>query len=230
MRKELTDLTVVLDSSGSMASCRGQAEQGLNELIRQQRDFGVDDALGNSHRRIVIPSDVQPECTFTLVQFNTGYQFVHNGIPIQDVPHCRIIPDGGTALLDAVRHAINETGNRLRDMPEEQRPGLVVFVIITDGEENSSRQFTKTQIKDMIEHQQSVYKWQFTFLGANQDAFAEAGAIGITLDATLNYNAEEKTCGSFALASNKVGTMRGLVYTGEQASWSYSSEERDSVK
>lgn len=72
-------------------------------------------------------------------------------------------------------------------MDEADRPGLVIFVVMTDGHENSSKEFTKAQIKDMIEHQQDKYNWHFTFLGANQDAFAEAGAIGIRASGASNY-------------------------------------------
>ena len=89
------------------------------------------------------------------------------------------MPRGSTALLDAVGRAINETGDRLAKTPEQDRPGLVVFVIVTDGQENSSKEFSKARIKEMIDEQQKKYNWQFTFLGANQDAFAEAGGIGI---------------------------------------------------
>ena len=160
MRRDLTDLTVVLDRSGSMAECRAEAENGLNHLIAKQKEE---------------PGDA----IFTLVQFDTEYAFVHKGVPIREVPLCRLVPRGMTALLDAVGRSIAEAGERLKTMPEGERPGLVVFVIVTDGQENSSHEFTKPQIKKMIEHQQSVYGWKFVFLGANQDAFAEAHSLGI---------------------------------------------------
>ena len=162
MRNDLTDVTVVLDRSGSMQSCRDDAEGGLNTFIEEQKK--------------------QPgETLFTLVQFDTEYEFVHKGKPIRDVGPCELVPRGMTALLDAVGRAIAETGERLAAMPEPDRPGLVVFVIVTDGQENSSKEYTKPQIKEMIERQQNDYKWQFTFLGANQDAFAEAHGIGIAM-------------------------------------------------
>ena len=99
-----------------------------------------------------------------------------------------LVPRGSTALLDAVGRAINETGERLAKMNEEDRPGLVVFVVMTDGEENSSQEFSKDQIKQMITHQQDTYGWHFTFLGANQDAFAEAGALGIHAAGVANFS------------------------------------------
>ena len=168
-KKNLTDITVVLDRSGSMSSIREEAENGLNHFISEQKE---------------IPG----YANFTLVKFDTEYEVAHKGVNIQEVGECTIEPRGMTALLDAVGKAINETGERLRDMEEASRPGLVVFVIVTDGAENSSHEFTKAQIKEMIEKQQSTYSWQFTFLGANQDAFAEASSMGIAAISTMTYS------------------------------------------
>src|SRR5262249_11881777 len=168
MRQDLTDLTVVLDRSGSMHTCRSDAEGGLNSFIAKQKE---------------LPG----ECTFTLVQFDTVYEFVHKAIPLGTVPHCTLEPRSNTALLEAVGRAIVETGERLRAMPESERAALVVCVILTDGQENSSQEYTKARVREMIEHQQNVYKWQFIYLGANQDAFAEARGIGIQLAGAAGY-------------------------------------------
>ena len=160
MRTDLTDITLVVDRSGSMEAIREDAQGGVNAFIREQAG--------------------QPgEALLTLVQFDTEYEFIHRGVPIGQAPEYKLVPRGATALLDAVGRAINETGERLAKMPEEDRPGLVVFVVMTDGLENSSKEFDKAQIKKMIQHQQDEFNWHFTFLGANQDAFAEAGAMGI---------------------------------------------------
>ena len=71
-------------------------------------------------------------------------------------------------------------------MPEEDRPGLVIVVIVTDGEENSSTELSKDQFKELITHQQVKYSWHFTFLGANQDAFTEAEGMGINAAGVAN--------------------------------------------
>lgn len=133
-----------------------------------------------------------------------------------------------TALLDAVGRAINETGQRLAVMPEHERPGLVVFVIITDGQENSSHEFTKTQIKELIKHQQTKYAWQFTFLGANQDAFAEARSIGISLIASANFVPKSAKL-AFESASNNVGRMRCAILREELLSNHFTAEEREAM-
>jgi hypothetical protein len=210
MRNDLTDVTVVLDRSGSMQSCRDDAEGGLNTFIDEQKKQSGD-------------------TLFTLVQFDTEYEFVHKGVPINGVGEFTLVPRGMTALLDAVGRAIVETGERLAAMPEPQRPGLVVFVIVTDGQENSSREYTKAQVKEMIERQQNVYKWQFTFLGANQDAFAEAGSIGISLAAAANFS-PDRFVATFQACSNNVGRMRAAAASGQSVHSSFTSTEREAME
>ena len=208
MRAELTDITVVLDRSGSMQVCQSDSEGGLNRFIEDQKK--------------------QPgEAVFTLVQFDTEYEFVHRAIPIQTVPHCPLVPRGNTALLDAVGRAIVETGERLSKMNEADRPGLVVFVILTDGEENSSREFTLEKVREMISHQQSVYKWQFTYLGANQDAFAEAGSLGI-VGAAANITNQTHAVG-WASASANMGRMRKSARTLSAVVNEYTDTELDAM-
>jgi hypothetical protein len=205
MRQDLTDLTVVLDRSGSMHACRSDAEGGLNSFIARQKE---------------LPG----ECTFTLVQFDTVYEFVHKAIPLRTVPHCHLEPRGNTALLDAVGRAIVETGERLRTLPEADRPGLVVFVIITDGQENSSREYTKARVREMIEHQQNVYKWQFTYLGANQDAFAEAGSMGIHLAGVADFGVAAMVPAMMAVSGN-VRRMRTAARMGSPVPNEFTDEE-----
>ena len=206
VRRDLTDLTVVLDRSGSMEACREEAENGLNHLVEKQK---------------AEPGDA----IFTLVQFDTEYEFVHRGVPIREVPHCRLVPRGMTALLDAVGRSIAEAGERLKTMAERERPGLVVFVIVTDGQENSSHEFTKPQIRKMIEHQQTVEGWKFVFLGANQDAFAEAQGLGIAPGGVANYT-PSKSDVAWHVTSSSLSRLRGALSSGESVSLDFGPEER----
>jgi hypothetical protein len=206
MRDDLTDITVVLDRSGSMEACRNEAENGLNHFIQEQ-------------------AKRPGQALLSLVQFDTEYELVHKGVPIGSVPKCVVVPRGMTALLDSVGRAIHETGDRLSKMPEADRPGLVVFVIITDGLENSSHEFTSAQVKQLIEQQESVYNWQFTFLGANQDAFAEADKIGIRAEAVACYSADAPDV-AFAMAASKLGRIREMKRRGEEVEDAFSDGER----
>ena len=130
------------------------------------------------------------------MQFDTEYEFLYKGVPISQVPKYNLMPRGGNDLLDAVGRAINETAERLSKMAEQERPGKVVFVVMTDGLENSSKEFSKAKIKDMIEPQQDTYTWHFSFFGHNQDAFAEADGIGIQAAGVATYKTD-KVAGSY---------------------------------
>lgn len=209
MKSNLTDITLVIDRSGSMEAIRKDAEGGVNTFIREQAQH-------------------PGEALLTLVHFDTEYEFVHKGIPVKRVPAYKLVPRGNTALLDAVGRAINETGERLAKMAESDRPGLVIFVIVTDGEENSSTEFTKAQIKEKIDQQQTKYNWQFTFLGANQDAFAEAGGMGIHVSGVANY-APDKVMAAFVGTAQKVSRMRTQRRGGQAVSNDFTEEERKAM-
>ena len=206
MRTDLTDITMVIDRSGSMESIRTDAEGGVNTFVDSQKS--------------------EPgEALLTLVQFDTAYEFVHKGVPIGSVPRFKLVPRGSTALLDAVGRAINETGARLAAIEETRRPGLVVFVIVTDGAENSSKEFTREKIRQMIEHQQSVYKWQFTFLAANQDAFAEGSTLGIDQAGIANFTAAN-VGEAWGSAAKKMSRMRKAMSDGNTVDNNFTEEER----
>jgi len=161
MAKDLTEIIVVLDRSGSMATIRGDMEGGFNSFIAAQR---------------ALPGD----CTVTLTQFDTDYEIVFAGKPLADVPPLTLEPRGATALLEAVSKTITATGLRLAGLPEDQRPERVLFVIITDGHENASPpEFTAESVLAMVKHQTERYSWEFVFIGANQDAIATAASLGI---------------------------------------------------
>jgi hypothetical protein len=205
MQKDVTEIVIVMDRSGSMADWQKDAEGGLNSFVREQ-------AAAPGTARI------------TLVQFDTEYEVVFAGVPAKEVPTIALHPRGGTALVDAVGRAVNDTGRRLAALPESERPGLVVVAIVTDGEENSSREFRRDQIRQMIEHQQGVYGWRFTFLGADANSFAEAASIGIAPQTVCNYSVNNREWAK-GLTSN-VLRARSATLAGAEASLEYTEAER----
>ncbi len=208
MRKDLTEIVMVVDRSGSMQSMRSDAEGGINAMIDEQKR--------------------QPgDANFTLCQFDTEYEFVHRGTPIKDVGHYSLSPRGGTALLDAVGRAINETGERLSKLDESRRPGLVVFVIVTDGHENASKEFTLDQVKSMTKLQAETYNWQFMYLGANQDAFSVAQGMGIQVAGDY---AADKAKLAYSVSSAKVANMRACTAAGTSFNSAFTSDELKSMK
>lgn len=228
--KRHTDITMILDRSGSMNDCKSAMEEALNAYLTDQKR-------------------VDEPCTFSLVRFDNEYVVSQNCVSIQEVNKICIEPRGSTALLDAIGRAITDTGRRLEKLPEQERPDKILFVIVTDGIENSSRTYVnynprlgpKAQtVFDMIKHQNEKYGWTFVFLGANQDAIATATALGISADNALNFDAsnsgrnrfgsnfagkalssatkllresEEKTCGSLFRTANANPNQLDTEYT-----------------
>jgi Mg-chelatase subunit ChlD len=151
-------LIFLLDRSGSMESCRDDTIGGFNSFVKDQAVIGG---------------------KLTLIQFDHEIQTTYTNVELKDVVPLTtetFKPRGSTALLDAIGETIKS--------PKCTHP---VVIILTDGQENSSVKFTKAHIKDLIE-QKTKDGWTFMYLGANQDAFAEAGAMGIAPACTMNYD------------------------------------------
>jgi hypothetical protein len=153
------------------------------------------------------------EATVTLAQFNEGYELLHDMVPIAQVTpltpdtYC---PGGNTALRDAIARTINATGKKLAAMAPADRPERVLFLIITDGLENASTDFTQAQVAEMIHHQREVYKWDFVFLGADESVIAQAPSIGIAAAHVAVYTATSRgTNDLYANASIGTRAYRG---------------------
>ena len=129
----------------------------------------------------------------TLVQFDSEdpYEVMHSFVPISSVePLTRetFVPRATTPLLDAIGRGINDIEHCLRELPEEERPAKVVVVIITDGQENASHEFSKAQIEKMISAKQKEKDWQFVYLSADLNAFNDAAAYGVRQGSTLKFS------------------------------------------
>lgn len=164
MRENLTEMVFVLDRSGSMSGLAADTIGGFNELIEKQKK-------------------IEGDAYVTTVLFDHEYEVLHDHVALEEVAPLtdkEYFARGSTALLDAVGRTIDSVGARLAATAEEERLAHVVFVITTDGMENSSREYTAKRVRGMIEHQQQKYSWQFVFLGANMDAVSEARNLGIS--------------------------------------------------
>lgn len=194
MDQKYTHISVVLDRSGSMGIIADDTIGGFNQFLKDQKA-------------------VDGKATFSLIQFDDNYEENFIGKDIQSVEplnRTTFVPRGATALLDAIGKTINKTGEWLKNIPEALRPGKVIFVIMTDGQENSSHEFTRKMVFDLIKHQTDIYKWAFVFLGANQDAIAEAASFGIGMNSALTYGATAKgTKHAFMSMSTGMASMRG---------------------
>ncbi|MCB1193255.1 MAG: VWA domain-containing protein [Leptospiraceae bacterium] len=174
MKKDYTHIAFVLDRSGSMSSSKIETIKGFNSFLQEQQGL-------------------EGKATFTLVQFDDQYEVWHDFVDIQKVKKLKdktYVPRGMTALFDAIGKTINIIGKKLSDLKEEERPEKVVFVILTDGQENSSLEYRFEVISDMIKHQTEKYNWTFVFLGSELSAVDQAINMGISSSNTLNYSAD----------------------------------------
>lgn len=160
------EIVVLLDRSGSMETIRDDMVQGYGAFMREQAK-----APGKSR--------------VTLVQFDSqGTETVYESADPAKVGPLELVPRGGTPLLDAMGKTINDTGARLGS--REKKPDGVIFIVITDGEENQSRTFTKPQVRALVESRTAA-GWVFSYIGANVDAFKEGGGLGIQFAGLSNY-------------------------------------------
>lgn len=209
MKLGLSEIIVVLDRSGSMDGIKDDTIGGFNTFLEKQKE-------------------VPGEAAFTLVQFDDRYEVISNAVQLSDAkPLTRetFVPRGSTALLDAIGRTINQSGKRLADLKEEDRPEKVIFVIVTDGQENASKEFSHARINEMIATQRDTYKWEFVFLGANQDAISTATAVGIKAANAMTFAAAPFSGGvgsAFCSTSANIASYR----SGAAQSASYSLEDK----
>ncbi len=174
MKKNLTEIIFILDRSGSMSGLEADTIGGYNSMIEKQKKE-------------------EGEAIISTVLFDDQQDVLHDRVKIDDIKPITekdYYVRGCTALLDAVGGAIHHIGNVHKYAREEDRPEKTLFVITTDGMENSSRRYSYDKVKSMVERQKKKYGWEFIFLGANIDAIEVAGRFGIAPQRAVNYECD----------------------------------------
>ncbi len=195
MKKGCTHLSVILDRTGSMESIRDDTIGGFNTFLEEQKKQGG-------------------EATLTLVQFDTQdpYKVIHDFVPIRRVPALTretYVPRASTPLLDAIGRGINDLECRLSRLPKKERPAKVVMVIITDGQENSSREFRKDRIEKMIGEHEEKDDWQFVYLSADLSAIEDAADFGFQRRKAMLFDKSSRgTTRVWASVSQKISEYR----------------------
>lgn len=192
MKKELSELVFILDRSGSMGGLERDTIGGFNSMLDKQKKEAGD-------------------ANVTTVLFDDQVEVIHDRFPIAAVKPLTdedYFVRGSTALLDAIGSTIKKIENVQKRLPEELQAENVIFVITTDGYENSSSEYTVKMVKNLIEaHQEQG--WQFIFMGANIDAVTEAGKIGIGKNRAVCYrNDPEGVALNYAATSHVLSEMR----------------------
>lgn len=211
---EYTDVTMLLDRSGSMHTIKADIEGGFAAFIDEQRQ--------------------QPGvCKVSLSQFNNTYEPIYTALNLADVPPLKLRPNGSTALLDAIGRIVHETNERLDKLPEAERPGVVIIGIMTDGLENASKEMTYPAVKSIIEAYEKGRGWIFTYMGANQDAIEVGSQIGIRPERSMTY-APAAAMSNLKGYSGMISRTRQAAARGASAAQiadasSYTSSERDAA-
>ena len=202
MNENLTEIVAILDRSGSMIDLTNDTIGGFNTFLKEQQE-------------------VTGDAIISTVLFNDSYKLLHDRVDIKKVKPITekdYIAKGYTALLDAMGKTINDIGLKLSNAAESERPGKVIFFIITDGEENSSREYSQEKVKEMVELQKNTYNWEFIFMGANIDSFSAAASMGISADRAFDIapDGESIVCAEKAMGmAVRNFRLRGNIDDGE---------------
>ncbi|WP_152363596.1 vWA domain-containing protein [Microlunatus speluncae] len=206
----LTQIYVLLDRSGSMQSIKSDIEGGFAAFIEEQRA-------------------IEGDCRVTLARFDDHYEEVYADVAVAEVPPLSLEPRGSTALLDSMGRLITDAGQRLAALPEERRPGTVVVAIMTDGLENASREWTREAIKSLVEQQTNAYRWQFLYMGADQDAIEVGASIGVARDYAVTYG-RGKSAEAMRANGAKISALRTARLADPAAAMpAFTAEERDEL-
>ena len=193
MKKNLTELVMILDRSGSMGGLESDTIGGYNGMLKKQRQD-------------------EGEVLVSTVLFDDRIEVLHDRIPLMEMPlmtEKEYYVRGCTALLDAVGSTISRIGVIHKYAREEDRPEKTIFVITTDGMENASHQYSYTQVKKLVEEKKEKDGWEFIFLGANIDAIQTAERFGIHADRAANYHSDsEGTALNYDVLGDAVREMR----------------------
>ena len=193
MKKNLTELVMILDRSGSMGGLESDTIGGYNGMLKKQRE-------------------TEGEVLVSTVLFDNVSEVLYDRVPLDKMPEMtekEYYVRGCTALLDAVGGAIYHIGNIHKYAREEDRPEKTIFVITMDGMENASHEYSYDRVKQMVEGQKEKYGWEFLFLGANIDAIATAGRFGISADRAANFNSDHAgTALNYDVLGETVKAMR----------------------
>lgn len=176
MKKGLTEIVFIMDRSGSMSGLEADTIGGFNGTIEKQKcETG--------------------EALVSTILFDNESEVLHDRIPLEKIEPMttkQYYVHGSTALMDALGDAIHHIGNVHKYARDEDRPEKTIFIITTDGYENSSRKYSADQVRQMVTRQKEKYGWEFIFLGANIDAVKTARTYGINEDNAANFVNDKK--------------------------------------
>lgn len=193
MKKNLTEVVFILDRSGSMGGLEADTIGGYNSMMEKQKKE-------------------EGEAVISTILFDDKVEVLHDRKNIGDVPQMtdkEYYVRGCTALLDAVGGAIHHISKTQKELPDEERPDKTLFIITTDGLENSSKKYDYEKVKKMVEKKKKKNNWEFIFLGANIDAVEVAGRFGVAKNRAVRYQCDSAgTALNFEILGKMVSKAR----------------------
>lgn len=167
---DYTAVLFIIDRSGSMYAIRDEMEGGINGVLEEQKKL-------------------DGKVTIDVAYFDDEISYEDKFLSL-DEADIKIMPRNMTALHDAIVSATTTFGTALAALSEDERPGNVLIIIVTDGHENASKEAKLVDVKSVITEQQDTYGWDFLFLGANQDAIETGDAFGLRAGSSMTYSAD----------------------------------------
>ncbi len=194
MNSNQTYIAILLDRSGSMRGSETDVVGGVNSFLNEQKK-------------------VPGEATVTIARFDTVYETIYEDVAIKDARELQpadFVPRGGTALCDAMMRLSTHIGAKLAAMPEEKRPGHVIFLVFSDGHENESKETTRAEAAAMVKEQETKYSWKFLFFGMGIDGLAAGGDVG------MKGFSSSKTSGGIARSAQAASAYVGNARLGHE--------------
>jgi hypothetical protein len=208
--QNLTLIAFLLDRSGSMQSIKSDVVGGFDAFLTEQRS-------GDG------------ECRVTLAQFDNEYEVVYHALPVGDAPPLELNPRNSTALLDSMGKLITDTAAEITALGEDDKPGSVIVAIMTDGMENSSREWSRPAIKSLVEQQTNEFGWQFLYLGADQDAVEVGKDLGVRAEQAVTYGRGKSREAMAAMSGNVRGYRNAKMVDADAAMPAFSEDQRSEL-
>jgi uncharacterized protein YegL len=213
MSKDTTEIHVILDRSGSMYGVVTDIIGGYNKFLAEQKAE-------------------KGKATLSLVQFDDKYEVVHEAEPLSKVPDLNAgtyVPRGTTALMDAIGRTVSDTSAKYKKTAKAKRPGKVLFLIMTDGLENASIEFSKAKVMDMLKTHEKEHGWKFVFIGASLDSLAEAGQMGMHKGNMLRSNLAtgQGVGAAYAAVSSSTSAYRGASLHSAKSADFFPDKDKD---
>ena len=200
------ELVFILDRSGSMGGLESDTIGGYNSMLSKQK------------------KEKTGKVSVTTVLFDDQYELLYNQVPIEKVSPMteeEYYVRGSTALLDAIGKTVMQVK---ANQDKKEIKDKVLFVIITDGMENASREYRVEQVKKLIEERKEKDNWEFLFLGANIDAIGAAQNIGIDSSRAVRFKSDKKgTAKNYEVLNEAIKEIRGGYQLND--SWKNGIEE-----